>query len=80
MQYHAAGLRADPANQDPNRPTDQHDQTSAARHPTRRWWARTALGAAAIALLATAAPALAAGDSPAPRRPPPGTSTAPTST
>jgi hypothetical protein len=58
----AAGLRAHPANQDLNRPTDQHDQTSGARHPTRRWWACTAVGVTAIALLATAAPALAAGD------------------
>jgi hypothetical protein len=60
----AAGLRANPANQDPNRPTDHHDQTSGARHPTRGWWAPTAVGATAIAMavLATAAPALAAGD------------------
>jgi len=57
-----AGLRSHPANQDPNRPTDHQDQTSA-QHPTRRWWARTALAATAIAMavLATAAPALAAG-------------------
>src|SRR5215468_1745958 len=57
----AAGLRAHPANQDPNRRTDHPDQTSA-RHPTRRWWARSAVAATAIAMLATAGPALAAGD------------------
>jgi hypothetical protein len=68
-----AGLRAHPANQDPNRPTDHHEQASGARHPTRRWWAPTAVGATAIAMavLATAAPALAAGD--------PTTAAAPTS-
>ena len=46
----AAGPHAHPANQDPNRPTDHHDQTSGARHPTRRWWAPTAVGATAIAM------------------------------
>jgi hypothetical protein len=60
----AAGLRAHPTYQDPKQPTDDHDQTPGARRPTRRWWARTAVGVTAVAMLvlATAAPALAAGD------------------
>ena len=57
----AAGRRADPASQDPHRPTDHHDPTSGTRRPTRRWRARTAVGATVIAMLATASPALAAG-------------------
>jgi hypothetical protein len=61
-RHRAAGPRAHPANQDPHRPTDHPDQTSRARRPTRRWRARTAVGGTAIALLATASPALAAGD------------------
>jgi hypothetical protein len=58
----AAGLRAHPAYQDPNPPTDRHDETSGARRRTRRWRVRTAVGATAIAMLATAGPAVAAGD------------------
>jgi virginiamycin B lyase len=58
----ATGLRAHPANRDPNEPTDRHDETSGARRRTRRWRVRTAVGVTAIAMLATAGPALAAGD------------------